>query len=168
MLKLDLGRLEKERVQLRQDVPATELLLDDSGIRTRGPVRVDVEGQRAGSDVVVRGRIAATIEVACRRCLAEVVSDVAEPIALVFTATLDADEAVRHELYPLPSRARELDLSEPVREHLLLGVPQYVLCDEACKGLCPQCGTNRNHGTCECRVEERDERWAKLRDLTFE
>jgi uncharacterized protein len=169
MLTLDLGRLEKEgRVQLQQEVPVDDPLLAGSGARLRSPLRVALEAQRAGADIVVRGRLATAVEMSCRRCLQDVVVGLDEPVSLVFTPGLDPTEAARQELYPLPARARELDLRAAVREHLLLAVPQYALCREACRGLCPRCGTDLNEGPCACRVEDTDERWARLRNLSFE
>ena len=40
---------------------------------------------------------------------------------------------------------------EAVRACVLLEVPAKVLCREDCKGLCPVCGANLNHGTCTCQ-----------------
>ncbi len=41
-----------------------------------------------------------------------------------------------------------IDIFELVRDELLLNIPDYILCDESCKGLCPECGTNLNESTC--------------------
>ena len=58
-----------------------------------------------------------------------------------------------------------LDLSEVVRQYILLQREQYPLCDEACAGLCPVCGQNLNEGPCGCRDVSEDPRWAALREL---
>lgn len=51
----------------------------------------------------------------------------------------------------------EIDLSEIVMEFLLLELPIKRRCKEDCKGLCPHCGTNLNHETCQCsNIEEND------------
>ena len=42
----------------------------------------------------------------------------------------------------------ELDLSDEVRDELVLAVPFNPLCDEGCSGLCPLCGSNRNLVPC--------------------
>jgi uncharacterized protein len=42
------------------------------------------------------------------------------------------------------------------------------LCSDACKGLCPTCGTNLNRGTCDCTSEWEDPRFAALRALQEE
>jgi uncharacterized protein len=39
------------------------------------------------------------------------------------------------------------------------------LCAEACRGLCPECGTNLNSVTCSCRHEWVDPRLAALKGL---
>jgi uncharacterized protein len=41
------------------------------------------------------------------------------------------------------------------------------LCDEACLGLCPSCGANRNDDPCHCGSESRDPRWDALRALVI-
>ena len=52
-----------------------------------------------------------------------------------------------------------------MREQFYLALPMKPLCREDCKGLCPQCGTNLNTGTCECRPEWEDPRLAALKAL---
>jgi len=58
-----------------------------------------------------------------------------------------------------------LDLTEVVRQYLILYREQYPLCDEACAGLCPVCGKNLNEGPCGCQDAPQDPRWAALREL---
>jgi len=41
-----------------------------------------------------------------------------------------------------------LDVSDVVRQNLLVEITQFPLCRPDCKGLCPQCGANLNHTTC--------------------
>ncbi|HKJ02985.1 MAG TPA: DUF177 domain-containing protein, partial [Longimicrobiales bacterium] len=62
----------------------------------------------------------------------------------------------------------ELDLSDSVREEILLAVDLFVVCDPECRGLCPQCGVNRNVETCSCTTDESDPRWDALRALKEE
>ena len=56
-------------------------------------------------------------------------------------------------------------LDEAIREAVFLHEPQRVLCRPDCKGLCPNCGIDRNEGDCDCTAEEIDPRWAALREL---
>lgn len=66
-----------------------------------------------------------------------------------------------------------IDISDLLRERLLLELPMSVLCDEDCKGLCPKCGTNLNKGKCDCTFEEEEPElddnnpFAKLKDFNM-
>ena len=44
----------------------------------------------------------------------------------------------------------EVDIDEIVDEVILSMFPQKVLCSPSCKGLCPTCGKNLNHESCDC------------------
>ncbi len=46
---------------------------------------------------------------------------------------------------------RSIDIDPMLYEHLLLSQPTTYLCDDDCKGLCPQCGANLNDGACGCK-----------------
>ena len=55
-------------------------------------------------------------------------------------------------------------LEDVLREQLVLALPMRTLCIEECKGLCPQCGKNRNTGACKCQPAN-DARWEALKGL---
>ncbi len=59
----------------------------------------------------------------------------------------------------------ELDVTEVVRQHLLMALPMAPLCRPECRGLCPICGADRNEVACACALEEGDPRLAVLRDF---
>ena len=59
----------------------------------------------------------------------------------------------------------EIDLGQLVLEQFYLAVPMKPLCRESCRGLCPECGTNLNTGTCSCVREWVDPRLESLRAL---
>ena len=46
-----------------------------------------------------------------------------------------------------------LDVSDAVRQYEETGVPISPICREACAGLCPVCGKNRNRDACDCAPE---------------
>jgi uncharacterized protein len=58
----------------------------------------------------------------------------------------------------------KIDLEPVFREQFVLAVPFAPLCREDCKGLCPQCGIDRNSGTCSCE-KPIDPRLAALKGL---
>ena len=166
MLKVDLGQLaRKKRLQVDAVVPAEDARLQGLGFAMGGPLELDLEAQQAGHDVLVRGTLAGEAIMACRRCLTEVATPVREELALLFRAGVSEADAEADEVYALPAKGNELDLTHAIREHLVLAVPEFVICREACPGLCPSCGTNLNESTCSCEPEHVDTRWAALSKL---
>jgi uncharacterized protein len=55
----------------------------------------------------------------------------------------------------------KLALDELVSQQMYLEVPDKVLCQANCRGLCPSCGADLNEGLCACPPAS-DERWAQL------
>jgi uncharacterized protein len=58
-----------------------------------------------------------------------------------------------------------IDVDEIVKEQIVLAVPTRMLCREDCKGICPECGADRNAGDCGCTTSDADPRWAALKNL---
>ncbi|MES2390049.1 MAG: DUF177 domain-containing protein [Acidobacteriota bacterium] len=56
-------------------------------------------------------------------------------------------------------------LEDAVREQVLLTLPGRTLCQQDCRGLCPQCGVNRNRTQCACEERPTDMRWKALADI---
>src|ERR1041385_8394097 len=129
MLKVDLGRLERQRrLRIDEQVPADDPLWQNTNLQLVGPLDVALEAQQAGADVVVRGNISGRVAGNCRRCLREVQVDLREELSLVFRRGISSYEAEAEEVYVLPSHEHELDLGPAVREQVHLAVPQFVNC----------------------------------------
>jgi len=86
---------------------------------------------------------------------------VAAPVEALFTDDELADDPSAR---VIERQATVLDLSETVREELILSVPEYVLCRDDCRGLCPGCGQDLNVGSSACRPST-DPRWGPLEGL---
>ncbi len=58
-----------------------------------------------------------------------------------------------------------LDITEAVRQSLIVAVPMKPLCRPDCAGLCPECGVDRNRVSCHCQDKNADPRWAPMLKL---
>lgn len=165
MLHLDLNRLRREgRARIDADIPPGAEFWNGLDLEPVAPLEVRLEAQQAGADVVVRGTIRGRFQDECGRCLEPVVVEVADDLGRLYREGEDLVEEESDDVLPLPAGS-DLDLTEPVREQVLLAVPPFPYCREDCRGLCPSCGSNLNETTCECTVDDVDERWAPLRQL---
>jgi uncharacterized protein len=169
MLKVDLGLLARQhRIRIDAELEPGDPVWEGTGLTFEAPVGLTLDVQEAGADIIARGRLRGAARLECRRCTKPVDHELDEELTFVFRAGVEGVEAEAEEVYPLPPRGQELDLELPLREHMLLAVPEFVTCEEACRGFCPRCGTNLNQTSCECVVEEEDPRWAALRRLRSE
>ncbi|MDE0185731.1 MAG: DUF177 domain-containing protein [Candidatus Poribacteria bacterium] len=120
------------------------------------PINGNIQLARRVNDVYVKADIAASIEVVCRRCTQTFESDVEAMIELQFYPAEKA-EHVEPLLLDVGERyysGESIDLSDEVRQALLLEIPIWPLCLESCQGLCPHCGVDRNTAPCGCNAPE--------------
>lgn len=137
------------------DVPRVQIADDLIVEYVRGPIRLS----RASEGVLVQGQLEIGTEAECYRCL--------EPVTLNVTVDIE-------ELYTYgASKVTEfsigedciLDLAPLIRAEVMIATTRGVLCRPDCKGLCPECGTNWNHSTCNCAEDKIDPRLAGLKKL---
>jgi uncharacterized protein len=134
----------------------TGLCITGARVPERAPIHADVVLEVAsGTSILVTGNVAAPWEGECRRCLGLATGTVVAAVRELYEDRPDPEET-----YKL--QGDQLDLEPLVRDAVLLELPQVPLCSEACAGLCPTCGINRNEGTCSCETETTDPRWAAL------
>lgn len=169
MLHLSLAAVDRGDARLREQVPPDHPMWKDTGVELTSPLEVELTATDVGEGVLVRGTLATTVRQACRRCLDPVERDVREHVDLLFTEPAQGEEEVDDgEVYPLPARGDDLDLTTAVREQVLLQVPEFTLCREECRGLCPSCGANLNDGACECVPEQASSPWDALKNVKFD
>lgn len=151
----DLQRLAPE-LEGAEGAPAATL---------SGPVRMI----HTNTGILVQGRLRAEAALACARCLDPVAVPLAIELEEIFTPTIDIvtgkpitpeeeDRALWIDEHHL------LDLSEVLRQDVLIAAPLHVLCKEDCRGLCHTCGQNLNEGPCDCKPDI-DPRWGPLAEL---
>ena len=58
-----------------------------------------------------------------------------------------------------------IDIGEILREQILLAVPLRNLCDDSCRGLCPECGANLNNESCTCKKTENSSPFSILKKI---
>lgn len=153
-LKIDAGRLDLESESAR--------MIGDAG----------VVGQVSNSDrvTVIEAQVSALISNDCHRCLKEVTNDIEFEFSAAYVApeNYTDDQEMELEVNDLEVsifEGFELDISDVVREQIVLALPGYFVCSESCKGLCEKCGQNLNVKECNCRETDTDPRWAALKGL---
>lgn len=167
---IDLHSFEGRSKEFDFDIFADEIDLDLEDARLRSDVKISGELIRQIAQTDVIGKIAAEIEVNCLRCLEPVADSVSVDyeVSYVTPENFGAEKEQPVDQADLATdvfSGDQIDLTEIAREQILLNLPQQVFCKPDCKGLCPQCGANRNLIDCNCDDNEVDPRWAALKNL---
>ena len=166
-----------ERKPLRFETALRPALVDLSD-----PWRVTGDVEAAGAaelldrqgvrSIRVRGRIRASVDHVCDRCLKALQQDFDSKFDLYFypmTMIEDGGEAAisMDETEVGFYEGDGVGLADVVREQLLLWLPARSLCSPDCKGICSVCGKDRNEANCECSESFADPRWDALRHLGY-
>ena len=124
---------------------------------------VDVDGvvTSDGDVLVLNANIKTQLELQCARCLDTFIYPIDIDIEERFTKSKELQDD--EELIFVEDDT--LDIIQIVENCIISTLPIKRLCKEDCKGLCSQCGTNKNVKECQCDDFDVDIRLAKLREL---
>jgi uncharacterized protein len=172
-LFLSVQELELRKIRFDEDFPAGEIDFDPTQLKQLGALHTEGEAELLNNtlgEIRIRGRLNVELELACDRCLEPVRYPVNGPFDLYYRLAprgpLPHDVAIDEGESEIGFyEGGGIELSEILREHILLSLPMHQICREDCAGICPTCGVNRNTGSCDCSQEQVDDRWAALRDL---
>ncbi len=169
---VDLTTLKNSRLAFDFTLTPEEINLDGEEATLKNVVKASGNLKKGIAQTDVEGEISAEIEVECSRCLTSAQSSLEVHFEVVFVSPENYTEAKEAELGVGDLEVSiieddRIDLTELVREQILLNLPTQIFCQDNCQGLCPKCGANRNLIDCKCEEKEIDPRWKALGDLKF-
>ncbi len=166
MLRIFLDKIEEGDSHIDLTGEAADLTSGFEGGYLVSPVRASLEVTRTGSEILLRGHVAVEAVLECARCLDEFVIELESPIEVVCViGSNPSDLAEIQGFIGVEAAADYIDLTDEIRDLLLVLIPLKPLCRADCLGLCPKCGTNLNKGSCSCSRDDHDSRWDALKRL---
>lgn len=139
----ECGELAPEALDLGRDPLA----------RAGGTILWRLRGQFAGHEILVRGEARAPVKLRCARC------------GCFFSTSVEVSSFLR--AYERAENPVELDVTEDLREEILLAIPAFPRCRPGCKGRCAQCGKDLNEGPCGCVPPQGFNAWSALDHLVL-
>ncbi len=169
-MKLVLRDIENFPAQVHLEADPGTFDVRFEGIVEVDRVAVDLDIQKSGEEYFCQGAVEADVVLECSRCLTsfeETLDGQTDFIVCSHDTWAEAQaEARDNEDYVLmDGGSLDADISEPIRQAIILAAPLAPLCAEDCKGLCPKCKVNRNEQECSCTFDDTDPRWDQLNDL---
>lgn len=141
-------------------------------IDENNPGPVDVEGEvrllRTIEGILAVGSARMVLAFECRRCLEMSEAEVRFEFEEEYVPSIDVETGaalpIGEDYGPevVIDEHHILDLTEVLRQYAVTTTAELDLCRPDCKGLCPECGVNRNLETCDCDLSRVDPRFAAL------
>ena len=159
-MKIKLSELDgKERVKFNFSVSSLE------GVDLEGELHIEGTAKRLNNEYFIEGKYSARIKTQCVRCLEEIIVDLGEnefdgkfldPESYEkYLETLAKTAEMTDEDY-FEAANNEIDVTELVREEMILEMPQYPACVPECKD---------NSYLQKYSNDGMDSRWAQLLDI---
>ncbi|MDP2943511.1 MAG: DUF177 domain-containing protein [Candidatus Omnitrophota bacterium] len=131
-MKIKINDIPKDGLELTESQGAGALDLARDDLRFVSPVDISAFISRDKDEVYARITTKGKLEITCARCLS--------PDRIDFKKDFDLSYDVKGKT--------SLDLTDDIRQEIVLECPLKPLCRQDCKGLCPVCGKNLNEGSC--------------------
>ena len=179
-MDINIAPLLKQPLGTRLDLEVAESPIDpfgdNAGLLEASIVDIDAKlhATHTNPGPFFEGAADAHIAATCARCLKPIDAPVHADFAEQYYATIPVDTGAA--VMAAPADAKTIgsdftvDVTDLLREALILATPLAPLCRDDCAGLCPVCGEDRNERP-HTHDETIDARWTALqglKDLTGE
>ena len=171
-MRFNVAQLLKEGIGARRNYSLDETFepLPETGTtKVKGKITLT----RMDKGIWANGPIEANASSICARCLTLSEHSVRFRVDEEYLPTVEFDSGapisaqksreISEDAFTLDSH-HTLDLTETVRQYVVINLPMKPLCHQNCAGLCSACGANLNDRPCDCSTYA-DSRWSPLIDL---
>ncbi|MFC1703571.1 DUF177 domain-containing protein [Candidatus Omnitrophota bacterium] len=134
-LSVDINKIPPEGLEVYKECNPAQLELDVNNIHIANPLRITAHFFRGINNISAEVQIDASATVVCDRCLEE------------FQKNSNIDCQVHLCIEP---NTHTIDITEDLRQEIILSYPMKSICKSDCKGLCIHCGENLNIKKCNC------------------
>ena len=131
-MKIYVDRIPEDGLELETTYEPSLLEVGRPDLHVAGPLRLHGRATREAKELFVSAEIAYHLTLACSRCLAAIDRQASKSLFLHYDT----------------ARRQVVDITDDVRQEIVLEYPLAALCRPDCRGLCPTCGANWNDGTC--------------------
>ena len=141
-MKIAVSRVPEAGLTEHATYESSALDMEREDIHLDEPFEVDAAITKADEELVVSVQIHCPARFSCARCLEDFRSDIRT--ATIFSYKVRPSDIV--------------DITEDVRQEIILAYPMVPVCRPDCKGLCSHCGQNLNIAVCSHHATTSQER----------
>ncbi len=136
-MKVYLKDIANEGLSIEGSFPSDVIELTDKDLlKVTAPLKVHADVNRVQNMILANTTVKTQYHAVCHRCLEDIEKEWTQNFILDF---------------PVPTTTDFIDLSDDIRQEMILAIPTILLCKEDCKGICAGCGVNLNQEGCQCK-----------------
>jgi uncharacterized protein len=165
-MKVNLSNLingSDYQIELDDTFEINEIKTEGNHIKFNKPVEVNGGIFNTDDGIYLQAKVSFEYTTSRARCLKNITKN--EDAMLDYKIVYENDQENSSEDELILEKGNILNLNEPIISSILLSLPMKTICDNECKGICPQCGKDLNKGDCNCEDDNIDPRLAKLKRL---
>lgn len=157
---------EGKTITMQAEAESEQITIGDETfpIKDKTPINLTFTNIGKGRMRIV-GNAKVTLSLNCDRCL----KPVDRTIDLAFDREVFAPDMTQAVPDGQEDQAfmdgYQMDVDDFLNIETVINWPTKVLCKPDCKGICRQCGTDLNTGTCDCDTFVPDPRMAVIKDI---
>jgi len=140
-------RLKNKESIINTYISAKELDIDNIDFTFNDDIQIKINAYSVSKEFIFKCNIKTDISIKCARCLK----------AIIFTID------IKDFIFNYENLHQDMiDISNDIRDAILLEIPSRLICHQGCKGFCPTCKTNLNIEQCKCEEKGFNSPFAKL------
>lgn len=167
---LDLSQFDSFPAKVILEAGPEAIEIDFDSVVRVNSAELDLNIQKSGEEFYCQGNAVASVRMTCARCLEEFDLELANSTDFIVCSKQwydnQGDVKDTEDYAFFQGGELHADVTDIVRQAIIISMSLKPLCSEDCRGLCPTCGVNRNEASCECRKERTDGRWEALKKLS--
>lgn len=158
-MKINVDGISQGTRTIEEDFTARQLGFAESDIQFCKRISVSAEVTRMGDEVYIHSIIRTNIQQECCRCLENFGVEVDTLFQGLFVPLkqqesprvhVERSRLVDDDGKVTPYKGKVINISSDILDTIRMTIPMKPLCETSCKGLCTQCGVNRNQEECAC------------------
>lgn len=166
-MKINILKLIQGKVSLisfdffyeKSDIPISdEAIIFKNSLNVKGTVT------KFKNDFFMECRINTRVELECSKCMQHFDYEISEKVEIIYRNNQFKKDDVDKDIdkYYSYFEEFEIDMTDDIRQFIILNTPYYPVCKNDCAGLCHCCGANLNFEKCNCSNLEQENNLYKL------
>jgi uncharacterized protein len=133
-MKIYVHRVPFEGLREEKTYDLSKMDLGRFDVQPTPPMTLSCLITKADRELVVQATLQYQLQMSCAKCLE------------TFASPVTTNATLSYQVAPTDV----VDITEDVRQEILLSYPMIPICRPSCQGLCPGCGQNLNQDACRC------------------